>query len=100
MKPVLLTFGRGLVYSLAFWIVYSVLYHPPWGRLSSSDQDDARTEAYWKASERQQARTEELFDMSEQQFKRMDALISKQEELNQRFEAVIIRWEKQVGISR
>jgi hypothetical protein len=100
LKQVLLIFVRGLIYSLAFWIVYSVLYHPPWQRSSSADQTDPRTEAYWKAVEEQQSRTNRLFDMSEQQYKRMDALVSKQEDLSQRFEAVIARWEKQVGIAR
>ena len=100
MKTVLATFGRGLIYSLAFWLVYSVLYHPPWARQSSTEQDAARAEAYWKASEAQQARMQELLDVSEQQYKRMDPIMSKQEELSQRFEAVIARWEKQVGIKR
>jgi hypothetical protein len=100
MKQVLTTVGRGLIYSLTFWLVYSVLYHPPWQRQSSGDRDDARTESYWKASEEQQARSEKMFGVAEQQYKRMDALMSKQEELSQRFEAVIARWEKQVGIMR
>jgi len=98
MKQVLVTFGRGLIYSLAFWLVYTVLYHPPWQRQASAD--DARTESYWKAQAEQQARSEDLFKVAEQQYKRMDALMSKQEELSQRFETVIARWEKQVGIKR
>ena len=99
MKQILVIFGRGLIYSLAFWLVYTVIYHPPWQRQASTG-DDARTEAYWKAQEEQQVRSENMFEVAEQQYKRMDALISKQEELSQRFEAVIARWEKQVGIKR
>ncbi|HEY2865370.1 MAG TPA: hypothetical protein VGK37_17255 [Casimicrobiaceae bacterium] len=98
MKQVLMAAGRGLIYSLVFWLVYSVLYHPPWQRQSSTDRDDARTEAYWKGTEEQQVKSEKMFQVAEQQYKRMDALMSKQEELSQRFEAVIARWEKQVGI--
>ena len=98
MKQVLVTFGRGLIYSLAFWLVYTAVYHPPWQHQTSND--DARTENYWKAQEEQQARSESMFEVAEQQYKRMDALMSKQEELSQRFEAVIARWENQVGIKR
>ena len=100
MRQVLLTFGRGLVYALAFWLVYSIFYQPPWRTDEAADQNEARAERYWSIVEGQQVRNDRLLVVSEQQQKRMDAVMAKQEELSQRFETVIARWEKQVGIKR
>jgi hypothetical protein len=93
-------FGRGLIYAVAFWAVYSVLYRPPWFIASTMDKEDKRTESAWKSYDDQQARTEKAWATSEQQQRRMDAILTKQEEVWPRFEKVISSWENQTTTKR
>ena len=95
-------FGRGLIYAVAFWLVYLGLFRIyPGG--TTTDVDDKlrqRQTAQQNTYDEQAKRATEMFVESERQQLRMNAYISKQEELTKRFEAVIERWEKQTGIRK
>jgi hypothetical protein len=101
LREVFIWFGRGVVYSLAFWAIYRVVYfiYP-----AQSSADDAKwretqtrqTEAY----DEQMKRGVEMIVESEKQQARMGAILTKQEEQAKRFDAVLERWEKQVGIRK
>jgi hypothetical protein len=94
-RRVFLLFGKGIVYALAFWMVYAAIYRAPWSISSTTKSEEARSEDAWKSYDSQKARAENAMAASEAQQKRMDAVITKQEELMRRFEAVIAGWEKQ-----
>ena len=96
LRAVFVLFGRGLVYAVAFWLVYAIFFRAPWWAGSkSTDDDDSRRQAQaWKSFDTQQARTLSAMDESEGQQKRMAVILTKQEELLQRFERVIAGWEK------
>jgi hypothetical protein len=98
MKTFLATLGRAVVYSLVFWLVYSLLYRPFW--VTTTDKEDPRTEKSWKAYEDQQARSSSALETALAQQQRMSAIMTKQEELNRRFEKVIERWEGQANAKR
>src|SRR4051812_33802462 len=95
-RRVLGLFGRGVVYSLAFWLVYAGVYRAPWSTPASSasaDETNRQTQA-WKAYDEQQRRTLAQMEASEAYLKRMDALVTTQEKLMVRFEKVIESWER------
>src|ERR1700730_13675040 len=96
MKTVLATIGRGLIYSLVFWLIYSLLYRPFW--VPTSEKEDPRTEKSWKAYEDQQERAAHARETALEQQQRMSAIMPKQEGLNRRFEKVIERWEGQANV--
>lgn len=96
-------FGRGLVYSFAFWLVYFAIYQAPWstGSTSSRSDEEARRQAQaWKSYDEQQARTQAQMAASEAHLKRMDALVQTEERLMARFEKVIESWERAVPPKR
>ena len=103
IRAVLLTFGRGLIYALAFWAVYRAMLwvYPP---ASPNDATDTaireRQTSQQDAYDAQAARATRMFDESESQQRRMGAVIAKQEEQSKRFDAVLERWERQTGIRK
>jgi hypothetical protein len=103
IRRALALFGRGLLYSLAFWAVYAAIYRAPWSASStspSSDDELKRQVQAWKSFDEQQARSAASMDKSEEQLKRMDALLTSQEQLMARFERVIAGWEKASSAKR
>lgn len=105
LKGMLREFGRGLIWSTAFLVVYVIGQLLVFGVLTNNgtaQSQDRRVEEQSRAYEEQlkrageqQKRTEELLDRSTNYYDRMDANASKQEEINQRIEALVARWEPQ-----
>lgn len=95
-------FGRGLIYAVAFWLVYLVLFriYPGSATTEVDDKLRQRYTAQQDTYEEQARRANEMFVESERQQVRMNAYISKQEELTKRYDAVLERWEKQTGIRK
>ena len=102
LRHIFSLFGRGMIYAVAFWLVYLGLFRIYPGSPTSEFDEKSRQRyaAQQKAYDEQSRRADEMFAASEQQQLRMNAYISKQEELTKRFDAVIERWEKQTGIRK
>lgn len=101
LRTTLVLFGRGIIYSLAFWAVYRAVYLVYPSKPSNEDEKwQARQSNQLDAYDEQMKRGVEMAAESQRQQARMDAILSKQEEHSRRFEAVLERWEKQVGIRK
>jgi hypothetical protein len=101
LREILVWFGRGVVYSLAFWAVYRAVYFIYPAQSSTDDAKSRETQTrQTDAYDQQMKRAKEMLVESEKQQERMSAILSKQEEQAKRYDAVLERWEKQVGIRK
>jgi hypothetical protein len=101
LREILIWFGRGIVYSLAFWAVYRAVYFIYPAQSAAEEAKSRETQArQTEAYDEQMKRSTEMLVESERQQARMSAILSKQEEQAKRFDAVLERWEKQVGVRK
>jgi hypothetical protein len=102
LQQIFALFGRGLIYAVAFWLVYLGLFriYPGTATTEADERLRQRYATQQNTYEEQARRADEMFVESERQQARMNAYISKQEELTKRFDAVLERWEKQTGIRK
>ena len=100
VRQVFALFGRGLVYAVAFWLVYFGLLrlYPPFG--SAGEDKLQRQSEQMKTYDKQAQRAAQLFVEAERQQSRTNAVISKQEEQAKRLDAILERWERQSGIRK
>ena len=102
LRQVLALFGRGLIYAVAFWLVYLGLFriYPGSATPEADNKVYQRQTAQQITYDEQARKASDLLVESERQQARMNASLTKQEELTKRFDAVIERWEKQTGIRK
>jgi hypothetical protein len=102
LRQIFALFGRGLIYAVAFWLVYLGLFriYPGTAPTETDDKLRQRYTAQQNTYDEQTRRADEMFVVSERQQARTNAYIAKQEELAKRYEAVLERWEKQTGIRK
>jgi hypothetical protein len=101
LRRVFALFGRGIIYAVAFWLVYLGLFR--WYPGSSSGDDDKlhqRQATQMNTYDEQARKTTQMLLESERQQTRMNAVISKQEEQAKRFDAILDRWERQAGVRK
>ena len=93
-------FGRGLVYAVAFWLVYLGLFRVYPGLRSDEGKVTEHQAAQLSTYDEQVKKTSQLLEESERQQARMRDVISKQEEQAKRFDAILERWERQTRIRK
>jgi hypothetical protein len=103
LRNILVLFGRGLIYALAFWTVYRAMIwvYPP--HESSTDTNEGLQQRYttqMDSYDEQTRKARQMLDESEKQQARMSVVITKQEEQSKRFDAILERWEKQAGLRK
>ena len=102
-RNIFVLFGRGVVYSLAFCLVYFMTFRLPYYVQTSTDSYTALRQRQSEQSDtydQQAKKFEESLLETERQQARLAAVISKQEDHAKRMDAVIERWERQSGVKK
>ncbi|MEO7495251.1 MAG: hypothetical protein ABIT83_13310 [Massilia sp.] len=101
-KPILLFCLKSSVFTIIFWLLWTLVLSPIVSHLgpSSESTQNAQAAAQVAAYDRQVARINHQLDVVEAQQIRMEKYLSAQEENTKRFNAILSVWEKQGSLKK